>query len=208
MVFELSLLEHESVAEFAATVCSGPGPRAIERCIESLADSASPVVLVGVAGGLSDRVQTGQCSVVTAVRTQTSDDLILPTIAAPLLKDAPQCIVCSVDEPVTAVESKRSLGEQTGADLVDTESHVFARCCAARGFEWAVVRGVSDGRDESLPAELVDCVDATGRPQTGRAALFALRKPALVPAMLRLRRNSITAMKQAAELLRELAGAL
>ena len=202
MFFERSLLESAGVQQFAALLSPGPGAVAIARCVAGLEDSAAPVLLVGVAGGLSARFAPGMACLATAVRSHDDDETFVPPIAVLPGSTAQPCTVCSVDQPVTTIPAKRRLHERCGADIVDTESIGFARACTSRGLRWGIIRGISDGSNEPLPPQLLRCVDETGRPATARAVGAALRNPTLIPIMMRLRRNARRSMIHAAAMLR------
>ncbi len=95
-----------------------------------------------------------------------------------------------VDQMVSTPAAKRELADRTGAAAVDMESHRFAAACERAQVAWSVVRGVSDGPDESLPAELIGWVDSDGRTRPGLAAWGLLRRPDLIPVVARVMRRS------------------
>ena len=110
----------------------------------------------------------------------------------------------ALDEPVDTVERKAALSRAYAAALVDCESHAFAEEASALQLRWAVVRGVSDGPKESLPAGISEWVDARGRARIGRFLGHSILEPSAFFAGLRLRTRSRKAMKAAAARLVEL----
>lgn len=201
-MFERDLLRDADVGQFATIICAGPGGDAVERCVNSLDEPTGAVLLVGVAGGLSPRACAGDAYLITSVHAGGEDEPFRPIIQTLPSLETPQRVIRSVEQPVTSVEAKRQLHDRTGADLVDLESVAFARAATARGLRWGILRGISDGPQETMPAELIICVDAAGRTLRSRAIAITLRRPSLVPVMKRLRRNSIEAMERAAKMLR------
>lgn len=186
----------ERAAHRRATVLTiGPGPDAAERAVLELdAGAADVVILFGVAGGLTD---TPLAPAIRAV----IDPVTHETYCSPIITAMPPhdsaVLVAGVDAPVRTPPAKRELAERTGAQLVDCESHAFARACRDRGMQWAIVRGVSDGPLESLPIEVSNWVDGRGRTRIGRVALDLMRRPSLLPRILLLGRRSNRALDAA-----------
>ena len=142
---------------------TGPGQDAMKRALEELLARAAThesgevlCVLSGVAGGLIDDVGAVVCPsfVVSAEgeRWCAHDQVERYTDG---------CVVVSVDQPVCEPEAKRALHERTGAQCVDTESATFARACEDARIEWCVVRGISDGSNDTLPRQTCEWVDGT-----------------------------------------------
>ena len=171
--------------------CTGPGGAAVGRAVAALPrERVRCVLLAGVAGGLAEvgeRVPAiGRVVDVAGGSWRCS-------------VGGGGCTIIGVDEVAHGVEEKRALRERTGAELVDTESHAFAAACAARGWRWGVVRGVSDRWDEALPREVGGWVDARGRTRIGRVAADVLRRPRLIGDLVRLGRRSGDAMRAVGE---------
>lgn len=201
----LCALEHERavlarrLGRCARIIRAGPGPRRAEEAVERLAaENADPpaVILAGLAGAL--RPIEG-AHWIAEVRNRAGDHW------TPTLDLGQRCtdslIALGVETPVLEPEAKRSVRRDTSADLVDCESHAFARACAARGVAWAVVRGVSDAAHESLPAETLRWIDRSGRTRYARAALDLASRPRLIGDARRLARRASQAMNAVADLL-------
>ena len=80
--------------------------------------------------------------------------------------------VLGVDSVISDPAHKRVLFGRFGASVCDTESHAFAAACRERSrvwpTRWGVLRGVSDGADDVLPACVSGWVDERGRTRVGR----------------------------------------
>ncbi|MDX2114554.1 MAG: hypothetical protein SFZ24_02890 [Planctomycetota bacterium] len=179
--------------ERAEIVRTGPGAGAVRRGVEEALRAGAPplLVLFGLAGGLR--------SGLTAPRIGRVMDKDARSWDAPLVApgSGPAACVIGVDEPVTDRDRKKRMAEAYGADLVDCESHAFAEACAAAGVRWAVVRGVSDGPEVTLPAHAQEWVDAEGRTRVGRVFLACLLSPGVLPAVVQLGLRSKPALREA-----------
>ena len=113
-------------------------------------------------------------------------------------------MIFSTSRIVTTPAAKAELAARTGADLVDLESAAFADSAVKLGWNWAIVRGVSDGADEFLPDGIEQWVDAAGRTRVAVVALAFLQRPALAPTLWRTACAGRAAMADAARLVRNL----
>jgi nucleoside phosphorylase len=95
-----------------------------------------------------------------------------------------------VDRVVSTPADKRALAESTAASIVDMESHGFIAACERRGFAWAVVRGVSDTPEETLPEEVLRWVTPRGDTRVGAAVLDMVKRPRLVGHIVPVMRRS------------------
>ncbi len=98
------------------------------------------------------------------------------------------------DAVIRSPRAKAALGERTGADLVDTESHHFAPACEAAGLRWAIVRAVSDGPGDTLTRGVETWVDSQGRTKPNAVALACLTRPWIIPSLMRLRASTAAAL--------------
>ncbi|MBL8991177.1 MAG: hypothetical protein JNJ48_06310 [Phycisphaerae bacterium] len=96
----------------------------------------------------------------------------------------------AVDRIVSTPAEKAALARATQAAIVDMESHAFAERCEALGLTWGVVRGVSDTPHETLPGEVMRWIAPDGRTLALRAAGDMLRRPSLIPPMVRVLRRA------------------
>jgi nucleoside phosphorylase len=193
LAFELAQVRRAGID--AALVCCGPGGDAVERWAESHTGDVSRVVLVGLAGALGDELRAGEAAVVTEVRDADG------ACWRPTLGDAGSpraCVVTSTDAVTDDPDDRKALAERRGAQLVDMESVAFARVAEQRGWQWAIVRGVSDDRARRLPPGSAEWVDAHGHARPGAIVSVLLRRPRTVPSLIRLRRDATGAMRAAA----------
>lgn len=171
----------------------GPGAGAVARAMETINPHAySLVVLFGVAGGLAP---TDRAPVVAEVVDRKTGERWRPSGA----EDGTGVTLVGVDEPVSTPAAKRGLHAQFSASLVDCESHEFARRCTAIDVRWAVVRGVSDGPDEALPAQSARWVTRDGRTRLAGVVRSCARHPGIVGSLLELRRQTNMALAAAGD---------
>ena len=88
-------------------------------------------------------------------------------------------------------ESKRAQASRSGAVAVEMEGMALARRAEAFGIEFAAARVMLDPADVSLPADVIASADAYGRTNPVRLAAAVVRRPRLVPELVRL--GSMTA---------------
>ncbi len=178
------------------SIVTGPGPEAIRRAFAQRdrwpVPSPRLVILAGVAGGLRAGLPRGGAHLVSAVSGASEP----PSIATAAGR-APITVV-EATAPVHTPAEKARLRDESGADLVDTESRAFADCARAARLPWAIVRGVADAADDAVPPEVRALVGADGRSRPWRAAAIVLRRPTLLPELVRLARGARAAMRDAA----------
>lgn len=177
-------------------VTTGPGADAIRRAFAARGSwpvrNPRFVVLLGLAGSLDARLAPGTdhtCVEVVADASSTPlRSTLIPHASARVVERA---------RVVGTPEEKARLAAATRAQLVDLESHAFATCAEAAGLRWCVVRGVSDGAHETLPAELAGFVDARGETRIARVLAAIALRPALLPELMAIGRASRLAMRNA-----------
>lgn len=172
-------------------VRTGPGAAAICSAVERVArendeHAALLVILAGVAGGLAP---VAQVPAIRAVVTEDGTAYPVP-FTRPHVDGEEPVTLLGIDVPLTSPAIKQEWNELTGAAIVDTESHAFAKACTERGLTWTVVRGVSDAYDEVLPPRVVRWVTPSGTTRPVRAALDLIRRPKLLPEVCRLARRT------------------
>ncbi len=186
----------ERLGRDCRVITTGQGPERVRRALkEANLPAGAWVVLVGVAGGLS--MGSGAHAAERVIDREGHG--FIPTLRA-----HSGVTVLGVDEPVFEPEAKRRLARETDAALVDCESHSFACCAQELSLEWGVVRAISDGSDDALPPEAVAWIDDAGKTRLGRVLFDLLRRPTLLPTLLRLSTKSDSALREAAEIVREL----
>jgi hypothetical protein len=139
------------------------------------------LVLAGACGGL---VECGDVPPIAMVIDEHGERW------TPFGSDANGVTLVGLDRIVSTPGDKRALAAATGAAVVDMESHAFAAECEKKGVAWAVVRGVSDTPEETLPAEVLGWITPEGNTRGVRAVLDMVRRPSLVPHIFGVLRRS------------------
>ena len=185
------------IPDSAATLhIGGVGQTRITAAVARLA--AAPqrpdaIILAGCCGALEPTLNTGDIHLPPSFRIPESD----ATIAADarLLAALINAAADGIDTTVTSSPSVTVAAiaqPDAKADLrcygatVNMEDYHAARAAASAGIPFAAVRAVLDTAGQSLPAGL-DA--AAGRP--GRIAAGLARHPALLPELVRLRRQML-----------------
>lgn len=199
--FERRALLDTAVSQACEIVCCGPGASRVGRWVASCGSGEQPLILVGLAGSLRADIATGTAYWVAKVIDNDGHEW-KPTFQArdEETNDRGLTIV-STQQAVTESAAKRALAQRTGADLVDIESAAFAAAASQSQRRWAVVRGVSDGVEDSLPDDIEDWIDERGRTKTAAVISAIVRRPALLGAVRRLRAQSAAAMDAAAQVI-------
>jgi adenosylhomocysteine nucleosidase len=175
--------------------CCGPRAAGVERWAGSAAapPDGATVVLAGVAGATSP-IDAGHAVAVATVVDGHGGEWAA-TFGTAASRTA-RCL--SAEAVLTSTEAKDRAARNHGADLVDLESAAFARAAAARGWRWAVVRGISDTVDETLPDGIGEWVDDRGRLRLWRVVRAIVARPSLLVRLRTLRARSVGAMRAVA----------
>lgn len=197
--YERRSLERAGVGRLSELDCCGPGAERLGAWAERLGGGERVVILAGLAGALHSKRPAGTAWQVTGVHDAQRDEPWVPTFDLAGRADGQErCVVTSTTGTVLGPVAKERLAGQTGADLVDLESVVFARAATRLGWRWGIVRGVSDGVDEALPGLIDRWIDERGRSRPGAVALALLRRPGWMPGVIRLAGQSRSAMRAVA----------
>ena len=177
--------------------CCGPGAAGVRRWAASArVPRGNRVVLVGVAGGLRPGLASGSAVEVThVVPAEGNRPAPAPSIRLTALPSA-RCV--AVTSALRTAEAKRAAAEAHRADVVDLESAAFALEAHERGWDWTILRGVSDAADESLPEGVERWTDARGRTRMARVAWAVLRGRVSGAELARLGSASARAMASVA----------
>ena len=175
-------------------ITTGIGATAVESAIAS-APGTGPLVLAGVAGALRAEFHPGGAYLVREVVTSTG------LLYSPLLDDGIR--VTGADKIVATPEDKAALAEQTGAHIVDMESHAFAVLAESTGRGWMIIRGISDGVEHHLPPGCDKWFTSNGSIRPVRAALDLARRPRDLLHLSAFAKRTATAMRAVAVLLNE-----
>lgn len=200
--FERRALLDTAVNQACEIVCCGPGASRVGRWVASCGSPEQPLILVGLAGSLRADIATGTAYWVAKVIDDDGHEW-KPTFKGrdEETSGGRDLTIVSTQQAVTESAAKRRLAQRTGADLVDMESAAFAAAASQIQRPWAVVRGVSDGVEDSLPDDIEDWIDERGRTKTAAVISAIVRRPALLGAVRRLRAQSAAAMDAAAQVI-------
>lgn len=176
-------------------VTTGPGESAIRRAFAERdrwpVRDPRLVVLLGLAGGLSERFRSGDAAAVSAVVDEDGTLLFRSPIAGA------SATVVQSPTLITGTDAKRALAASSGADLVDMESRAFAECATQARIPWAIVRGISDDAASPLPPEFAQFVDERGETRLSRVLSSVARRPSLLGEFVTVGRQSRVAMRNA-----------
>jgi adenosylhomocysteine nucleosidase len=100
----------------------------------------------------------------------------------------------TVDRVVSTPAEKAAVFAATGAAVVDMEQAVVRRWAEGRGLAVIGVRAVSDAATDAIDPAVVRFVTDTGRPRPGVIVGTLLRRPRLVPQLMRLNANTRLAL--------------
>jgi len=183
--------------------------RLTDRWAALLTGSERPLVIsAGLCGALDPALEVGDLVLCDSVIDRAGARLSVTAsarqraVAAGGASPAAGSMVSS-SRIVSTPEAKAALRARTGGVAVDMESAAIVAAAAAHGCDSMIVRAVSDDARDSLPEELLTLVDADGRLRRGR--VFALARPRILAAALRLRRASHHALGNVAGSLARLA---
>ena len=183
--------------------CSGADPTRARREAERLVrEGAEALLSFGLAGGLIPGLSSGEAVFSNrvilpdgserAASTVWRENLIGSTAGSDLsYRVGP---VLGSERIITDTEQKRALGKETGALVVDMESHAVAEAAAAAGLPFMAIRAVSDTVDEALPRSALGVVDEKGRPKPLMVVSRLCLVPWEIPALLRVRRGTMAAL--------------
>lgn len=172
-----------AVGSRAEVRTTGPGERLLRATRDVGASGETPrlVILAGVCGGLVECAAAPRVSRVVDLAGASWD---APYIGPPDPADRAErkpVTVLGVHVSIEARQAKRALGRQSGAAIVDCESHLFAQACREHGLPWCIVRGVSDGPDVDLVPGADAWVNDAGETRTGAVLRDCVAKPWLIP---------------------------
>jgi adenosylhomocysteine nucleosidase len=164
--------------------CAGAGTAAAGRALAEI-EKDGPIGLIvntGWAGALRPEFAAGRAYGVSGVIDGRTGERFALAVRTP------ECWLVTSQRVADRPEKQR-LAAAFGAGLVDMEAAEIARLAAARGIPFWCVKGVSDGDSDQIP-DFNGFIAANGEFQLVGFIRFALRRPALWPALVRLGRNS------------------
>lgn len=173
----------------------GMGTRAAREATERLlaATEVDHVLVVGIAGGVVAGARIGDVLRPSVVRDHATGAEYEPH---GLVVGETEGVLLTSDEFFGDPGDVARLAEQ-GVVGLDMETAAVAAVCGARRVPWSVVRVVSD-RPGEVPPEVFLLGRDDGTPDVGKALRYMVRRPARIPPLVRLARNSQRAANRAA----------
>lgn len=196
---------------------SGMGFANAARVAETVIGEMRPdmVVSAGFCGGISPHLQVADVVVATGLVVVADEgvdtvEMDIPAVCRDfVVRQTGQGVrlfgglFCSTP----GIMAKKRLASLLPADapypVVEMESAAIARVAAQSGIPFAAIRSVSDPADEELDFTLDEFCDSRMRIRPHRVLLTILRKPRIIPQLIRLAGNSRVAAKSLTRALRD-----
>jgi len=176
---------------------TGEGRERAERGIALLLTRfpVGRVFVIGVAGGLSPSLSTGEILAAAEIREEPGT-VLYPDPAwverARRLRGITVGTILSANRILSTVASKAEARARLPVEApaaVDLESAAYARGAAAAGIPCLVLRAISDAADEDLPFDFNRCLDRLGGVSRLKVLGHALLRPASLGRLWSLRRR-------------------
>ncbi|HIJ95372.1 MAG TPA: hypothetical protein HPP94_06485 [Desulfuromonadales bacterium] len=197
---------------------SGMGFDNATRATQALVAANRPdlIISAGYCGGIAPELHVGGVVVATTLLQAAASGVqqvaveIPPVVQRFALEGAADSFRVCVGTFVgtSSVMSKRWLAGLLNNDfpcaVVEMESAAIARIAAENGIPLIAIRSVSDPADEELDFSLDEFCDSSLRIRPARILLTILRKPRIIPQLVRLSGNSRRASQSLTSALRRL----
>ncbi|MBT5812456.1 MAG: hypothetical protein HOI19_18945 [Rhodospirillaceae bacterium] len=176
----------------------GNASRAYDSACDMALQGVQGLVSFGMAGGLDPALRPGDVVVADSVRgpdeTLTATHSIWRDGIATAL-GAQSGTVYGSDHALCATVDKQALFTTHSLRIVDMESHGVARAAHNHGLPFLIVRAVADPAAMAIPTAAQAGIGPGGERRALKVLTGLLRRPAELPAILRLARHSGAAMK-------------
>jgi adenosylhomocysteine nucleosidase len=183
---------------FEARIAAAPGVKVVCRTagseLESFADTAARqgyrgMISFGVAGGLASHLRAGDWVVASSIResqTVRATDAVWSRKLLNMIDGATHAPIAGVDAPVAEPAKKRELHKNTGAAVVDMESHIAARVAAEHNLAFAAVRVVVDPAHRRVPPAALIGMRPNGRANVAAVMRDLVARPSQISPMARI----------------------
>jgi nicotinate-nucleotide adenylyltransferase len=158
------------------------------------------VILSGVAGALVPSCPPGSAHWASVVVDAEGRRWVPP------IQGRNAVTLAGTDGVIATPAAKAAEHARSGAAMVDCESATFARTATARGWRWGIVRGISDGADESIPHWMPALLRRDGSIDAVAVARTLLANPMRAIDMMRSGQSAARAMRSVCDLLVTFAG--
>jgi adenosylhomocysteine nucleosidase len=190
-----------------AAIVQGPGVRVavgggrsdlLAQRLEAALDAVDAIISIGLGGALDPALKVGDLVIGTAVYAegdmQPTDRAWTARLAA-VLPGAKLAPVYGSEIMALHPSQKAKLAADSGAVLVDMESHVVARIALAHGLPFMVLRVVSDTARTFLPPAVLHGLKPDGGVNLAGVLAALARRPGQLPALMRTGRDAEMAFK-------------
>lgn len=188
---------------------SGMGPINAEAATRALLEATSPDLIInfGLGGAVAPGPQVAD--LVVATRLLVSDGVTFSEQNGPDLSFADEFMArtgnsyCHRGTFITTGETmpkaalRDALPENTETPVLEMETAAIARVACEHGIPLLAIRAISDDSDEELGFTVAEFCNAELRIRPAKVLFTILKRPGIIPQLIRLARNS----RQAAEAL-------
>ena len=193
---------HEGRSGSAAVVAATTGmgtAGATEAARRMLAaGDVDHVIVVGIAGGIDDRLAIGDVIRPRVVIDGASETEYRPHPLGDQADPPDQGALHTSDEFIVDPDRVAALRDR-GVIAMDMETAAVAAVCEERGCPWSVIRAISDRSSDGMADEAVfELAHPDGSPNLRAVARFVARHPGRLPQLLRLGRDASIATNAAA----------
>lgn len=185
-------------------VATGMGVANARRVAEEVISREYAFCIVsGFAGALNSSVKLGDVVVAEKVQQNGKGGTAVCTrnLVTRAAQDGAKSIptLLTVNHVVNTVAEKERLSPF--AEAVDMESFAILGVARAKELPGVAIRVISDSFDRDLPADIDTMVDEEGNVRIGGVVRYVARHPLVLPALVRLGRESKTAAQALAHFL-------
>jgi adenosylhomocysteine nucleosidase len=177
-------------------VITGMGAKNAGRVADTfISKNYSFCIISGFAGALKSSVNLA--TIVVPEKVQNHGTHQTEICDASLLAQASEIGATSITTMLTTDHVVNTAAEKSSlsvyAEAVDMESYAILHAANTKSVPAAVVRVISDSFDRDMPAELDTMVDPQGHVKISGVVRYVAKHPLMVPALVRLGRDSKTA---------------
>jgi adenosylhomocysteine nucleosidase len=193
---------HEGLSGSASVVAAmtGMGTAGAAKAARRMLDAGDVdhMMVVGIAGGIDDRLAIGDVIRPGIVIDGASGDEYRPHPLGDGADPPDGGALHTSDEFIVDPERVAALRDR-GVIAMDMETAAVAAVCEELGCPWSVVRAISDRSSDGMADEAVfQLAHPDGSPNLRAVARFVLRHPGRVPQLVRLGRDAGVATNAAA----------
>lgn len=183
------------------TFCAGASAeRAFEGARDLVAEGATALLSIGIAGGLDAALRPGNVVLPDIVLDAGGNrHLANPEWHAAVIQDVPKPAIgtlLGLSEPACSVADKAALRAKSGALAVDMESGAVAAAAAEADIPFLTLRIIADPADRAIPPSALSGIGPDGQRRALAVVARLLLRPMDLPALIRLARDSNAALRQ------------